>query len=72
MKIIGIGKAIVNVICKVEDNFLTNNGLTKSTMKLIFDESEFKKLSVNEVWTMFFLEKFFLNHFLSGPHSSHL
>ena len=48
MKILGIGNAIVDVICKVEDKFLTNNGLTKSTMKLIFDESEFKKLFVNE------------------------
>ena len=47
MKILGIGNAIVDVICKVEDNFLTNNGLTKSTMKLIFDESEFKKLLSN-------------------------
>jgi len=43
MKILGIGNAIVDVICKVEDNFLTENGLTKSTMKLV-DESEFKKL----------------------------
>jgi sugar/nucleoside kinase (ribokinase family) len=47
MKILGIGNAIVDVICKVEDKFLTNNGLTKSTMKLIFDESEFKKLLSN-------------------------
>ena len=44
MKILGMGNAIVDVICKVEDEFLINNGLTKSTMKLIFDESEFKKL----------------------------
>jgi sugar/nucleoside kinase (ribokinase family) len=43
MKILGIGNAIVDVICKVEDNFLTNNQLTKSTMKLV-DETEFKKL----------------------------
>ena len=43
MKIIGIGNAIVDVICKVEETFLTNNKLTKSTMKLV-DESEFKKL----------------------------
>tara|TARA_X000001036_G_scaffold284545_1_gene264337 strand:- start:733 stop:1662 length:930 start_codon:yes stop_codon:yes gene_type:complete len=43
MKIIGIGNAIVDVICKVNDDFLTNNKLTKSTMKLV-DESEFKKL----------------------------
>jgi len=46
MKILGIGNAIVDVICKVEDKFITNNGLTKSTMKLV-DESEFKKLLSN-------------------------
>ena len=46
MKIIGIGNAIVDVICKVDDNFLTNNKLTKSTMKLV-DEIEFKKLLSN-------------------------
>jgi sugar/nucleoside kinase (ribokinase family) len=44
MKILGIGNAIVDVICKVEDNFITQNNLTKSTMKLFFDENEFKKL----------------------------
>ena len=54
MKILGIGNAIVDVICKVEDDFITKNKLTKSTMKLIFDESEFKKLFVNEVLTKFF------------------
>jgi len=43
MKILGIGNAIVDVICKVEDKYLSDNGLTKSTMKLI-DEIEFKKL----------------------------
>ena len=43
MKIIGIGNAIVDVICKVEESFLTENNLTKSTMKLV-DEAEFKKL----------------------------
>ena len=43
MKILGIGNAIVDVICKVEDSYLSNNGLTKSTMKLV-DEIEFKKL----------------------------
>ena len=42
MKILGIGNAIVDVICKVGDDFLTNNKLTKSTMKLIFDEKELK------------------------------
>ena len=46
MKVIGIGNAIVDVICKVEENFLANNRLTKSTMKLV-DESEFKKLLSN-------------------------
>ena len=44
MKILGIGNAIVDVICKVEDDFITKNNLTKSTMKLIFDENEFKNL----------------------------
>ena len=44
MKILGIGNAIVDVICKVDDNFITQNNLTKSTMKLIFDENEFKNL----------------------------
>jgi len=44
MEILGIGNAIVDVICKVDENFITENGLTKSTMKLIFDENEFKKL----------------------------
>ena len=43
MKILGIGNAIVDVICKVEDNYLLENELTKSTMKLV-DEIEFKKL----------------------------
>jgi len=43
MKILGIGNAIVDVICKVDDNFITVNNLTKSTMKLV-DEAEFKKL----------------------------
>ncbi len=47
MKILGIGNAIVDVICKVDENFITQNGLTKSTMKLIFDEHEFKKLLTN-------------------------
>ena len=47
MKILGIGNAIVDVICKVEDNFLAENKLTKSTMKLIFDENEFKTLLSN-------------------------
>ena len=46
MKILGIGNAIVDVICKVEDKFITDNGLTKSTMKLV-DEPEFKKLLSN-------------------------
>jgi sugar/nucleoside kinase (ribokinase family) len=46
MKILGIGNAIVDVICKVEDNFITDNDLTKSTMKLV-DEAEFKKLLSN-------------------------
>ena len=43
MKILGIGNAIVDVLCKVSDEFLINHSLTKSTMKLV-DEVEFKKL----------------------------
>jgi len=43
MKILGIGNAIVDVICKVSDQYLLENNLTKSTMKLV-DENEFKKL----------------------------
>ncbi len=44
MKILGIGNAIVDVICKVNETFITKNELTKGTMKLIFDEKEFKTL----------------------------
>ena len=46
MKVLGIGNAIVDLICKVEDSFLTKNNLTKSTMKLV-NEVEFKKLLSN-------------------------
>ena len=46
MKILGIGNAIVDVICKVEDKFITQNNLTKSTMKLV-NETEFKKILSN-------------------------
>ena len=46
MKILGIGNAIVDVICKVDDSFINQNNLTKSTMKLFFDENEFRKLLV--------------------------
>ena len=46
MKVLGIGNAIVDVICKVEESFLPENNLTKSTMKLV-DETEFKKLLSN-------------------------
>ena len=46
MKVLGIGNAIVDVICKIEDSFLTENNLTKGTMKLV-DETEFKKLLSN-------------------------
>ena len=47
MEILGIGNAIVDVICKVDDDFIKKNSLTKSTMKLIFDENEFKNLLSN-------------------------
>ena len=46
MKILGIGNAIVDVICKVDDNFIIKNNLTKSTMKLV-GENEFQKLLLN-------------------------
>ena len=47
MKILGIGNAIVDVICKVDESFISKNNLTKSTMKLFFDENEFNKLLTN-------------------------
>jgi len=47
MKVLGIGNAIVDVICKVDNNFIEQNNLTKSTMKLFFDENEFKNLLMN-------------------------
>ena len=43
MRVLGIGNAIVDVICKVDDKFISQNNLTKSTMKLV-DETEFKNL----------------------------
>ena len=46
MKVLGIGNAIVDVICKVEESFIEENSLTKGTMKLV-DEAEFKKLLSN-------------------------
>ena len=47
MKILGIGNAIVDVICKVDENFISQNNLSKGNMKLIFDENEFKELLSN-------------------------
>ncbi len=47
MKILGIGNAIVDVICKVNDEFIIKNNLTKGLMKLIFDQSEFANLLSN-------------------------
>ena len=46
MKVLGIGNAIVDVICKVEEDFIERNSLTKSTMKLV-NENELKKLLEN-------------------------
>ena len=46
MKILGIGNAIVDVLCRVNEDFLTKNNLTKSTMKLI-EEEEFNNLLLN-------------------------
>ena len=47
MKVLGIGNAIIDIICKVNDSFIEQNNLTKSTMKLIFNEQEFKNLFTN-------------------------
>ena len=47
MKILGIGNAIVDVICKVEENFIQKNNLNKGTMKLIFDNKEFQTMLSN-------------------------
>ena len=47
MKILGIGNAIVDVICKVDEKFILQNNLSKGNMKLIFDQDEFKKLLSN-------------------------
>ena len=47
MKILGIGNAIVDVICKIEESFISQNNLSKGNMKLIFDENEFQKLISN-------------------------
>ena len=47
MKILGIGNAIVDVICKVDENFINQNKLTKGTMKLIFDDKEFQSMLSN-------------------------
>ena len=44
MKILGIGNAIIDVICKVDEDFLKKNNLVKGTMKLTFDENEFQNL----------------------------
>ena len=46
MKVLGIGNAIVDVLCKVGDQFIKDHNLTKGTMKLV-DEQEFKKLLSN-------------------------
>ena len=47
MKILGVGNAIVDVICKIDESFISQNNLTKSNMKLIFDENEFQNLLSN-------------------------
>jgi fructokinase len=62
MKILGIGNAIVDVICKVNDSFIDQNNLTKSTMKLFFDENEFKSLLIISK-----LKKLFLADLLQIP-----
>ena len=46
MKVLGIGNAIVDVLCKVDDQFIKDHALAKGTMKLV-DEQEFKRLLSN-------------------------
>ena len=55
MKVLGIGNAIVDVICKVEESFLSKNNLTKGAMKLV-DESEFKKLLIRHTRKFIFCD----------------
>ena len=43
MEVLGIGNAIVDILCKVDETFLEKHSLTKSTMKLI-EEKEFRSL----------------------------
>ena len=52
MKILGIGNAIVDVICKVKESFISQNSLTKGNMKLIFEKNEFflKKLGLSYIY----------------------
>ncbi len=45
-KILGVGNAIVDVLAKVDDEFLKKNQLTKGSMKLI-NKSEFENLKKN-------------------------
>ena len=47
MKVLGIGNAIVDVICKVDESFISKNNLTKGTMKLIFEKKEFENILSN-------------------------
>ena len=47
MKILGMGNAIIDVICKVDDKFISSNNLSKGNMKLTFDENEFRKILSN-------------------------
>ena len=47
MRVLGIGNAIVDVICKVKEDFISQNNLSKGNMKLIFDKDEFRRLLSN-------------------------
>tara|TARA_B100001121_G_scaffold305340_1_gene322509 strand:+ start:1681 stop:2610 length:930 start_codon:yes stop_codon:yes gene_type:complete len=47
MKVLGVGNAIIDVISKVDDNFISRNNLSKGNMKLIFDKKEFNNLLDN-------------------------
>jgi len=49
MKIIGIGNAIIDVLCRVDDEFLKKNQLTKGSMKLINQTELLNLLNITKV-----------------------
>ena len=70
MKVLGIGNAIIDVICKVEENFIKKNNLTKGTMKLIFDEVEFQNILANLKISFLIFSNLLKQSFISSYDSS--